>query len=143
MSEDKMNLQEAISTLNSLQEEYLEEMALSRKDAIIKCTGIGQRFVEHFDKIYNAEPNNENVAHWKTELAGFWGQIKDMKLKPDSKFLSFQNLMDWFFTAGQDAEDFFKAEDKNAESEKYDDFIMHLFKNRRADALEAIGSFDW
>ena len=46
----------AFEELRKLDEELLNEMAMSRADAIDRCISLGKKFLEHFHKVYT-EPN--------------------------------------------------------------------------------------
>lgn len=118
-------------------EQSLTEMAMSRTDAIDRCQSLGKQFITHFDKIYN-ESDKEVRSHWESEMNTFWEKVKDIKLKGNKNSLSFSNLHDWFFTACQNAEDFMTAEDKEAEEELYNNFIIGLHQNRNKQVSEVL-----
>lgn len=110
-------------------EQSLNEMAMSRTDAIDRCENLGKQFIIHFDKVYN-ESDKEVRFHWESEMNNFWGKVKDIKLKGNKNSLSFSNLYDWFFTACQNVEDFMSSADKETEEEVYNNFVISLYQNR-------------
>ena len=99
--------------------DYIIEMALSRADAIEECISKGNKFVEHFRKLYK-EPDKEVVNHWCGEMQAWYDKIKGLKFKHNNKPLLDENIRDWFFTMGQNTEDFLDSQD---EIEFYDKFI--------------------
>lgn len=103
----------------------LNEMALYRQDALERCIGLGKKFVEHFDKIYNNR-NSVDVEHWKKEMEGWWNQVKDIQLKPSSRRIYNVDLIDWFFDGGESAINFMTAEDKLTERDVYEEFEYRL-----------------
>ena len=102
--------------------QYLAEMALSRSDAIDKCMSNGNKFIEHFKKLYQ-EPNAQVVNHWCNEMQGWYNEIKGLKFKYNNKTLLDENIRDWFFTIGKNTEDFLSNPE---EIEFYDKFCSYL-----------------
>ena len=103
----------------------LNEMALSRQDAIDRCMGLGKKFAEHFDKIYNSK-DKKLIDHWAKEMDAWWDQVKDIRMKPRSKRIYNVDLLDWFFDAGQLATDFMTSDDIFEEREKYEELEYKL-----------------
>ena len=114
----------------------LNEMALYRQDALERCIGLGKKFVEHFDKIYNNR-NSIDVEHWKKEMEGWWNKVKDIQLKPSSKRIYNVDLIDWFFDGGESAINFMTAEDKLTERDVYEEFEYRLL-GRNTTVIELI-----
>ena len=88
----------------------LNEMAFSRQDAIDRCVGLGKKFVEHFDKIYNNR-NSIDVEHWATEMESWWNKVKDIKMSSNNRTIRDVDLLNWFFDGGQLASDFMTSND--------------------------------
>lgn len=106
----------------------IEDMALSRSDAMERCISLGKKFIEHFDKIYK-DPNCQAVNHWTSEMQGWLNNVREIKLKTTNKTLLDGNLRDWFFTAGALPEDFMT----NAiyeELEAYDKFVNLILNGK-------------
>lgn len=121
-------------------EQYLIEMAMSRKDALIKVSDLAPKFVEHFDKIYN-DIDSDAILHWAAEMQAWLNYVLNIKLKETKKPLSLQQKMDWFFTCGSDSETLFK--DNLTEAEVYDDFIDSIvITDDVIESLKVIGLLD-
>ena len=102
----------------------VNDMALSRTDAMDRCISLGKRFIEHFDKVYK-NPNDSARNHWLSEMNAWWKSVKEIKLKNTNKPPLNGEYRDWFFTAGANPEDFMKAP-TYMESKSYDDFVNAL-----------------
>lgn len=114
----------------------IQDMAMSRRQAMNRAMDLAPRFVEHFDKIYNNKSSIE-VNHWASEMQVWLNQILGIKLKETKKQLSLQEKMDWFFTNGSDSETLFKDQ---GEAMVYDDFIEKVaFNNDVKKSLNDIG----
>ena len=114
----------------------LNEMAFSRQDAIDRCVGLGKKFVEHFDKIYNSK-DKELIDHWAKEMDSWWNQVKDIKMKPSGRRIYNVDLMDWFFDAGQLATDFMTSDDTFEERDVYEAFEYKLL-NRETSVVDLV-----
>lgn len=110
----------------SLQEQTtLCEMAMSRQDAIDRCMSLGQKFIEHFKKIYEEENKKcDAINHWVNEMQSWYNQVSKIKLKPKSTSIQLNNLMDWFFTVGSEPEEYLDYNDDMCS--KYNKFILSL-----------------
>ena len=104
----------------------VEDMAYERQDAINRCASLGEKFIEHFKKIYN-EPNIQAVNHWCNEMQGWLNTVREIVLKQSKKVLSYSQLVDWFFTKGSSIEILF-SENSDLE-DKYNEFIWKIIKN--------------
>lgn len=114
----------------------ITEMALSRKDAMNRALDLSEKFVEHFDKIYN-DIDNKAINHWASEMQAWINSVLKIVLKESSKPLSLQQKMDWFFTAGSDSETLF---DNVTEAEVYNDFVnLVAISNDVKSALRELG----
>lgn len=102
----------------------VNDMALSRTDAMDRCISLGKKFIEHFDKVYK-NPNDSARNHWLSEMNTWWKSVKEIKLKNTNKPPLNGEYRDWFFTAGANPEDFMKAP-TYMESKSYDDFVNVL-----------------
>lgn len=102
----------------------VNDMALSRTDAMDRCISLGKKFIEHFDKVYK-NPNNSARNHWLSEMNTWWKSVKEIKLKNTNKPPLNGEYRDWFFTAGANPEDFMKSP-TYMESKSYDDFVNAL-----------------
>lgn len=114
----------------------IQDMAMSRRQAMNRTMDLAPRFVEHFDKIYNNK-SSIGVNHWASEMQAWLNQILGIKLKESGKGLSLQEKMDWFFTNGSDSETLFKDQ---REAMVYDDFIdLVAINNDVKKSLNEIG----
>lgn len=107
-----------------LNDAQISDMALNRADAIDRCISLGKKFIEHFDKIYK-DPDNNAVAHWKSEMRTWLGDVKAIKLKSNHEPLLNSQIHDWFLTAGAEAKDFMKNPSAK-EITAYDDFAFKV-----------------
>lgn len=114
----------------------LNEMAFSRQDAIDRCVGLGKKFVEHFDKIYNNR-NSIDIEHWTTEMESWWNKVKDIKMASNNRTIRDVDLLNWFFDGGQLASDFMTSNDDGKEAEVFDKFARKLL-NRDTTVTELI-----
>lgn len=83
----------------------INEMALSRSDAIDLCLNLGKEFAEHFVKVVTEGVNSENFNHHCSEMQAWFDKVRKIKLKPKGKTLNIEQYIDWFFTVGQNTED--------------------------------------
>lgn len=114
--------------------EILIEMSMSRLDAIDKCVQVASQFATHFEKALSDKRSKSNdFIHHCTELNAFWNQVKDIKLKPKNKSITDVNLIDWFFTGGQDITDMVSEDNE----EIYNKFINILLRDRNVDIVKA------
>ena len=97
----------------------IQDMAMSRRQAMNRAMDLAPRFVEHFNKINNNK-SSIDVKHCASEMQAWLDQVLGIKLKETKKPLSLQEKMDWFFTNGSDSETLFKDQ---REAMIYDDFI--------------------
>lgn len=101
----------------------LNEQAMVRADAIDKCISLGEKFIEHFHKVYTS-PNDLSVNHWiNDEMQGWLNSIKNIVLKQNNKKLRAIEISDWFLTAGSYPENIVKEMD-DKELELYDKFCV-------------------
>ena len=80
-------------------------MALSRLDAMDRCISYGEKFCDHFNLICKNGIEASDFKYHCGELQGWFKTIRKIKTKSDSKGLRNEDLIDWFFTAGQNIED--------------------------------------
>ena len=103
----------------------LNEMAMTRTEAISICMDLGKKFIEHFHKIYSEGKTSENFNHHCAEMQSWLDKCKSIKLKSNNKYLTPVNLIDWFFTAGGGIDEDNGFTDY-AEIEIYNKFIIIL-----------------
>lgn len=115
--EDDAKVDESLNILE------LNEQAMVKADAMERCFSLAEKFIEHFDKIYN-DIDSKSINHWASEMQTWLNQILDIKLKATNKALSLQQKMDWFFTKGSDSATLFS--NNATEAEVYDDFISKV-----------------
>lgn len=83
----------------------ISEFAVSRADAITTCMSNGRQFMQHFVKVIHDGTNGDRFKHYCHEMQTWFDVAKGIKLKGSKKPLSFEQWMDWFFTAGGNIED--------------------------------------
>lgn len=84
----------------------LNELAYPRHIAIEECRELGRPFIDHFHKcVSNIQSNNwGRLSHHASEMQSWWDTIRKIKLTYNNKFLSIDQLINWFFTIGSDIE---------------------------------------
>ena len=112
----------------------LNEMAYERSDAIDKCASHGKRFIEHFHKIMLEGKDSNTFHHHCSEMQAFYDEVKIIKLKPRSKYISADNLINWFFTIGSDIETVVDEEYQ----ETYEQLCIALLSDRFNTKVEDI-----
>lgn len=103
------------------------DMAIKRSDAIDRCISLGEKFIEHFHKIYK-NPDDINVSHWIGEMQGWLNSVKKLKLKESKDFILKEDLYDWFYTAGS-SPDVIVPDMDRGELKIYDEFAMKCLNN--------------
>ena len=117
-------------TVRRLMESHrIDEMALSRGDAIDRCINLGKQFIEHFHKVYVEEIESRDFNHHCQEMQSWYDSVSSIRLKTNNKFLTNTQLIDWFFTLGANVEDYL---DNDEEVEHYNNFIVELLSNKRS-----------
>lgn len=104
----------------------LNEMALKRKDAVDHCCSLGKQFVDHFHKCMIEGASSDDFSHHCTEMQAFWDKVKFIVLKPSSKLINFDDLINWFFTYGSDVEHVIKKEYQDT----YEKLYLQLLNDR-------------
>lgn len=97
--------EEYFEKLNSMEEDYLVEMALSRGEAIDICMSLGKQFANHFNKVCDEGKNCSNFKHHCQEMQSWFNKVKSIKLRHTKRLIQPTNLYDWFFTCGAELED--------------------------------------
>ena len=81
----------------------IQEFASSRRNAYSKCFDLGCQFARHFKKIYT-NPNGLEVKHWCKEMQTWYEDVKDIQFKGSHRYISKNNLKNWFFSHGSSFE---------------------------------------
>lgn len=115
----------------------LNEMAMSRGDAIDLCISLGEKFIEHFNKIVELGLNDEYFNHHCVEMQAWFDRVNKIKLKTTNKNLTIEQLVDWFFTCGENIEDVVSE----TSVELYNNFIIKLLgcESVKESFLEILG----
>lgn len=117
-------------------EVVVNEQAMTRRDAMDRCISLGNQFIEHFDKIYN-DKDEDTIKHHAQEMQGWLEQINRIKLTHNNRFIPFDKKIDWFFTAGSDADTLFNDV---REAEKFEDFLALVAVNNNViESLKSLG----
>lgn len=105
----------------------LTEMPLSRREAISISMDSGRQFIKHYVKVMEDIAGNlDTYTHHIKEMQGWWDGVKSIKLKSNSNPLTDINVIDWFFTAGGDVEDYVPEELVVA----YNSFVHKVLSDR-------------
>lgn len=104
----------------------ISEFADSQQSIIANCTNLGTQFAHHFNKIMDEGTESQYFSYHCNELQNFFNQINNVKFKHNNKRLTIENLIDWFFTAGQNIEDVVKEQYVDA----YDELLTYLVSHR-------------
>lgn len=105
----------------------ITDMAVERRDVIDRCINLGEKFIEHFHKIYK-NSNDINVNHWTGEMQGWLNTVKRIILKESKDFILDGDLYDWFYTAGS-SPDVIVSEINYDKLKIYDKFAMKCLGN--------------
>lgn len=117
-------------------EVVVNEQTMTQRDAMDRCISLGKQFIEHFDKIYNDKNEDANKRRAQ-EMQDWLEQVNRIKLTHNNRFIPFDKKIDWFFTAGSDADTLF---DGVRESEKFDDFFALVAVNNNViESLKSLG----
>nr|CAI9751348.1 hypothetical protein DGKKSRWO_DGKKSRWO_CDS_0068 [uncultured phage]CAI9752232.1 hypothetical protein CVNMHQAP_CVNMHQAP_CDS_0068 [uncultured phage] len=122
-----------ILVLNN-QKHKISEFADSRQKIVADCTSLGKQFAHHFNKIMDEGVESPYFSHHCDELRNYFNQVSSVKFKHNNKRLTIENLIDWFFTTGQNIEDVVKEQYVDA----YDKLITYLVANRDNFNIEEI-----
>lgn len=86
----------------------LNEMAITRSEAIDKCYSFGKQFIEHFHKIMSEGKSADEFKHHCKEMQNFYDYVKQITLKQNNKKLPIDYLINWFFTIGSNVDEVIK-----------------------------------
>ena len=81
-----MNIEKELNEALQLEESYLIEMALPRKDALTKVEAMSGALLEHFALIGMLGKNARDYEHWKKEIANFCTILDNILIKGNKKF---------------------------------------------------------
>lgn len=93
-----------------LKSHILSEQAVERADVILLCMRLGEKFAEHFIKVVTEGKASDDFHHHCSEMQAWFDEVKRKKIKTTKKVITKTNLIDWFFTCGEDIEDFIPEE---------------------------------
>ena len=127
LNEEIEHLEELNTLLNGRTEDFVKDMSMKRIDAIDRCYSLGKKFIEHFDKIYK-NPTSLDTNHHCDEMQSWYNQVRDITLKEDKKPLSKDCLIDWFFTATGNPDNFMSNPSRE-ELNAYNDFTYNVLLN--------------
>ena len=99
-----------------------KDMLFTRQEIIDECLKLGERFIEHFQKIIK-EPEAQSVNHWINEMQSWLNSVKKLTFKPNSKLISYDQLYSWFFTAGSSVDILFPYE---IDERSYNTFLRYV-----------------
>lgn len=119
-------VEDAMILVLSNQRHKISEFAQSRQKIIDDCIALGKQFAHHFNKIMDEGIESLYFKHHCDELQNYFNQVSNTKFKHNNKRLTTENLIDWFFTTGQNTEDIIKEPYVDA----YDKLIVYLITNR-------------
>lgn len=107
------------------------EQAQRRADAIITCMDLGDLFIQHFHEIFKEGKDSESFSHHCQEMQAWLDKCRKIKLQSTKKYVTPENLVDWFFTAGGliDEDNGFTSID---EITTYNDLITKLSIDRNS-----------
>ena len=84
--------------------EILNEMVYTIPDAMDRCHSLGEQFANHFNKVCSSTKESDDFVHHCIEMQAGFDQVKDIILKHNNKKITYVNLIDWFFTYGNNVE---------------------------------------
>ena len=117
-----------------INEEQLNEMALTRNEAIDRCFSLGKQFIDHFHKCVHEGKDSDDFTHHCTEMQAWFDEVKQYKLKQNKRLLTADTLINWFFTVGSDVEEKIEEEYQDI----YEQFYIRLLLDRNNSNVENI-----
>lgn len=72
----------------------LNEIAMPKADAIELCVRLGNRFVEHFHKLYLEDVTSSSFHHHTSEMQAWLNTVRKVTLKHNTNPLTAINLLD-------------------------------------------------
>lgn len=117
-------------------ENILCEMSTSRSDVIDECIAKGKVFTEHFLKLMKDDINGYDFNHHCAEMQTWWDDVKGIRFKNNNKIISNTNLVDWFFTVGQDVVDVVGEKYEDV----YNDLIIKMLVDRNKSVKDCVMS---
>lgn len=115
----------------------LNEMAVTRAQAIETCIHLGRQFIEHFHKVYAEGKYSQDFPHHCTEMQTWLNDARRLKLKTTKRYIDTSNLIDWFFTAGE-AVDKDLGFDDYEEADLYNEFFIALCANKSSKVIDVL-----
>lgn len=110
------------------------EMALSRVYAIDRCIYLGRQFTDCFNRAVDDGVHHDDFSHYCHEMQACFNNVREIKLTQNNIRLSVEQLVDWFFTAGENMEDRIKI----GYLDIYDFLIKELLMNGDKKTIENI-----
>lgn len=104
----------------------IDEMAISKGEALATCMQLGTEFYEHFHKVYVGGLEDRDFKHHCGEMQGWYNSVKKIVLKSNKKQLNKDQLYRWFFLAGSESYVLFKDRE---ESSMYESFVKKILDN--------------
>lgn len=106
----------------------INDLGLSRKQALDRCWNLAEPFIEHFNKIYN-NPNSQTVHSWCVEMQTKWFiPISKIVFTNGNKRISDKEIYEWFLTRGSSPEVLFEEDSQKAKI--YKQFCKELLKTK-------------
>lgn len=105
----------------------LNEMAMSRQQALSIVDSYVVEYSNHLLKCIIFKNNTNNLNHWVNEIANYFDDINNIRIKPDNKKVREDYLYNYFFLASGDIEDDYYLILKafqNKEGKKYPKFTI-------------------
>ena len=91
--------------------DHVKVMTMSRMNAIDRCYYLGKKFIGHFDSIYR-NPHSLHTNTLCSEMQNWYNLVKNIILKENNMPLSKDCLIDWFFTATGNPDNFINNKTK-------------------------------
>lgn len=110
----------------------ITEMSLSRVDTIDRCMSLGKQFAEHFNVICKESTKSLNFKHHCHDMQVWFDTVLSIRIKPKGKHLTVEQLVDWFFTSGQNIEDIIDEDYQDI----YDVLIRKLVSNDQCKIID-------
>lgn len=102
----------------------IAEQAKQRKYIIDKCEELGKLFIEHFNKTFEAGPEDRDFKHHCGEMQTWLDRVRSYTLAQNNKHLNVEEMINWFFTAGS------SFEDVTIYTEYYDKLVVELLADK-------------
>lgn len=94
-------------TLVSIDGIPLTEMSMPKSEICYRSSRLGRQFINHFNKVLSdlQSENGSCLNHHCSEMQSWWDYVRNLTYKHNKKYVSNEDMIDWFFSGGGNYED--------------------------------------